>query len=69
MRRQDLPIDEVIPEIIGSLEKTHAVVIEATPGAGKTTRVPVAIDRTGVADEMVPGLHIYTFSIDHPPKV
>ena len=50
MRKQDLPIDGVIPEIVASLEKTNSVVIEAAPGAGKTTRVPVAIDRAEVTD-------------------
>lgn len=50
MPKQDLPIDGVIPEIVASLETTNSLVIEAAPGAGKTTRVPVAIDRAGVAD-------------------
>ena len=50
MRIEDLPIDGVIPEIVASLEKTNSVVIEAAPGAGKTTRVPVAINRAEVTD-------------------
>ncbi len=38
-----LPIDEVLPELLATL-KTHAnVVLSAAPGAGKTTRVPLAI--------------------------
>ncbi len=50
MRINDLPIDGVIPEIVAALNRANAVVIEAAPGAGKTTRVPVAIDRAVVAD-------------------
>src|SRR4051812_10933311 len=35
-----LPIDEVLPEILGRLRSKPNLVIEAPPGAGKTTRVP-----------------------------
>jgi ATP-dependent helicase HrpB len=38
-----LPIDEVIDEIVGATAREGAVVIEAPPGAGKTTRVPRAL--------------------------
>lgn len=38
-----LPIDEILPEIIASLERSPNLVIEASPGAGKTTRVPPAL--------------------------
>ena len=41
----DLPIDEVISEIIAGLAAGN-VVLRAPPGAGKTTRVPPAILRT-----------------------
>ena len=51
MRKQDLPIDGITPDIVASLGQTNAVVIEAAPGAGKTTRVPVAIDRAGLTDD------------------
>lgn len=38
-----LPIDAVLPEVIAAL-RTHArVVLQAPPGAGKTTRVPLAM--------------------------
>jgi len=38
-----LPIDAVLPEVITAL-RTHArVVLQAPPGAGKTTRVPLAM--------------------------
>lgn len=38
-----LPIDALLPEIVRSLRHTPNVVIEAAPGAGKTTRVPPAL--------------------------
>ncbi|HYK17934.1 MAG TPA: DEAD/DEAH box helicase, partial [Bryobacteraceae bacterium] len=38
-----LPIDELLPEIRRSLETHPNLVIEAAPGAGKTTRVPPAL--------------------------
>ena len=39
----ELPVDAVLPEIIASLQQSPNLVIEAAPGAGKTTRVPPAI--------------------------
>ena len=36
-------MDAILPEILGSLRRTPNLVIEAPPGAGKTTRVPPAI--------------------------
>jgi ATP-dependent helicase HrpB len=41
--RAVLPVDEVVPEIVSALTKDGAVVVEAPPGAGKTTRVPPAL--------------------------
>jgi ATP-dependent helicase HrpB len=38
-----LPIDSVLPELHRALESARAVVLEAPPGAGKTTRVPWAV--------------------------
>jgi ATP-dependent helicase HrpB len=38
-----LPIDPLIPEILGALGASRSVVLEAPPGAGKTTRVPPAL--------------------------
>ncbi len=38
-----LPIDALLPAIIAGLRKTPNLVIEAAPGAGKTTRVPPAL--------------------------
>ena len=40
IRKPVLPIDELLPEIITSLKRSPNLVIEASPGAGKTTRVP-----------------------------
>ena len=39
-RKSFLPVDEILPEIITSLKQSPNLVIEASPGAGKTTRVP-----------------------------
>jgi ATP-dependent helicase HrpB len=38
-----LPIDDLLPAIIESLRVSKNLVIEAPPGAGKTTRVPPAL--------------------------
>lgn len=38
-----LPVDEVLPAIADSLRNNPNLVIEAPPGAGKTTRVPPAL--------------------------
>jgi len=35
-----LPIDDVLPELERAFRSARAVVLEAPPGAGKTTRVP-----------------------------
>ncbi len=44
-----LPIDGLLPEIAASLREEPALVLEAPPGAGKTTRVPRAILEAGLA--------------------
>lgn len=38
-----LPIEAVLPELCDALARTNAVVLAAPPGAGKTTRVPLAL--------------------------
>ena len=38
-----LPVDAILPELIDSLNRHPNLVIEAPPGAGKTTRVPPAL--------------------------
>jgi ATP-dependent helicase HrpB len=42
-RKSALPVDAILPEILESLRQTPNLVIEAPPGAGKTTRVPPAL--------------------------
>jgi ATP-dependent helicase HrpB len=39
-----LPIDPVLPALSARLLADGAVVLQAPPGAGKTTRVPLALD-------------------------
>ena len=42
-RKSALPVDAILPAIIDSLSRRPNLVIEAQPGAGKTTRVPPAL--------------------------
>ncbi len=39
----NLPIDSALDEIVGAVRVRPAVIVEAPPGAGKTTRVPPAL--------------------------
>ena len=48
-----LAIDPLIPDIVASLQRTPSVVLEAPPGAGKTTRVPRALLDAGVEGEIL----------------
>ncbi len=43
-----LPIDAVMPEVIAALRDAGRVVLQAPPGAGKTTRVPLAMLDAGL---------------------
>lgn len=45
-----LPIDTVLPDLIAALESQGKAVLQAPPGAGKTTRVPLAILDAGLTD-------------------
>ncbi len=45
--KSDLPIEDVIPQIIAELRERTRLVISAPPGAGKTTRVPLALLEEG----------------------
>ncbi|QPH44598.1 DEAD/DEAH box helicase [Pseudomonas fulva] len=38
-----LPIDRVLPDLRQALASRNEVILEAPPGAGKTTRVPLAL--------------------------
>jgi ATP-dependent helicase HrpB len=40
---KNLPIEPLLPDLLQSLEQHPSVVLEAPPGAGKTTRVPLAL--------------------------
>jgi ATP-dependent helicase HrpB len=42
-QKPTLPVDAILPEIISSLKGRPNLVIEAAPGAGKTTRVPLVL--------------------------
>ncbi len=48
-----LPIDAVLPEIRAALASGLPLVLEAPPGAGKTTRVPWAIHEAFPAGEVI----------------
>lgn len=41
--RPALPVDAILPTLVDSLRTTSNLVLQATPGAGKTTRVPPAL--------------------------
>ena len=38
-----LPIDSILPQLTDTMDQHHQCVLEAPPGAGKTTRVPLAL--------------------------
>jgi ATP-dependent helicase HrpB len=50
---KDLPIDPLLPEIVRAVGEAGALVVEAPPGAGKTTRVPAALLDSGIGGEIV----------------
>ncbi|MEF9978836.1 MAG: ATP-dependent helicase HrpB [Thermomonas sp.] len=43
MRETDFPIQSLLPEVLASLQDHPRLVLEAPPGAGKTTQVPLAL--------------------------
>lgn len=45
-----LPIDAILPQLVSSLKTASSVVLQAPPGAGKTTRVPPAVVDQVLAD-------------------
>ncbi|MGC1720512.1 MAG: helicase-related protein, partial [Isosphaeraceae bacterium] len=51
-----LPIDQSLPEILTSLREHRRLVLVAPPGAGKTTRVPPALLRSGLLSQEHPGV-------------
>ena len=46
-----LPVDELLDPLLEALAAHQAVVVEAAPGAGKTTRIPRALLQAGVGGE------------------
>ncbi len=38
-----LPIDDIIPDILNKLVEYSSLVVQAPPGSGKTTRIPIAL--------------------------
>ena len=40
-----LPVDDILPELLRNLERFPCAVLQASPGTGKTTRVPPALLR------------------------
>jgi ATP-dependent helicase HrpB len=48
-----LPVDAILPEMLDHLRRTPNLVLEAPPGAGKTTRVPPALLRMVKGDVLV----------------
>jgi ATP-dependent helicase HrpB len=50
-----LPIDDVLPEILRSLAVGNRLVLAAPPGAGKTTRVPLALAGLLGGEGVIPG--------------
>ena len=51
MPLSSLPIDEVMPELVAALRDRGQLVLQAPPGAGKSTRVPPALLDAGVIAE------------------
>ena len=45
MSRELLPIDSELPKVLEALESDGCAVVRASPGAGKTTRIPPAVER------------------------
>jgi ATP-dependent helicase HrpB len=48
-----LPIDPLLPAVVTALEKNGQIVLEAPPGAGKTTRVPSALAKAFPTGEII----------------
>lgn len=47
-RRAALPIDAILCDVVAALRRGPAVVVQAPPGAGKTTRLPLALLDAGL---------------------
>lgn len=53
MSSNALPVDEVLPQLLQILQHSSCAVLEAPPGAGKTTRVPRALMESGTGEIVV----------------
>jgi len=49
--KSPLPIDDVLPELVGALRAVSSAVLVAPTGAGKTTRVPPALLAAGIGGD------------------
>ncbi len=47
---ETLPIETALPDLLAALADTGHAVLQAPPGAGKTTRVPLALLEAGLAE-------------------
>lgn len=50
---QPLPIEACLPELLDALRSAGRAVLQAPPGAGKTTRVPLALMQAGLRGRIV----------------
>ena len=48
-----LPIDDALPDLLAALRAEGRAVLQAPPGAGKTTRVPLAMLDAGLCEGRV----------------
>lgn len=53
MALPDLPISAVLPKLVDTMRRTGRAVLQAPPGAGKTTLVPLALHKAGTPGKIV----------------
>jgi ATP-dependent helicase HrpB len=56
MSLQPLPIDRYLPQVVQNIAGNRSTVVVASPGAGKTTRIPPAILAANILDAKHPNL-------------
>ncbi len=49
----DLPIDDALPALLAALRQNSRAVLQAPPGAGKTTKVPLAMLQAGLTEQRI----------------